>query len=205
MKVKTKITEDNYKEVVFKRAIIICWVLLAICFVIKLFGGNYFAIACSNEKFIKVCEYIDSSALFYVIQFIVSIFSMMIVMSSIDPMASKAIIAIKSALCLVLWSIKHLQSIGVLHINLYLIDIIDFVFIYFVSMLLFKKGTNKRTRYLKPLLFVVLIFIFTLISSVVKNIGLSGILPNYSLIGLIYMIDYYIMTVMLYLYEKRRV
>lgn len=205
MKIKNKITEDNYQEVVLKRSIIICWVLLAICFVIKLFGGNFFEIMCTNEKFIKICEFIDSSYLFYVIQFIVSMLSMVIIMLSIDTKASKLSVIIKIVLCFMLWCVKHLQSIGIINISLYVIDVIDFVFIYFVSMILYEKGTKKRTRFLKPLLFVVLLFIFTLISAIVKNIGLSGVLPNYSLIGLIYMIDYYIMIVLLFLYEKRRV
>ena len=43
-----------------KRVIIVCWIALAICFGIKLFGGNLFEIMCNNENFIKVCEYADN-------------------------------------------------------------------------------------------------------------------------------------------------
>ena len=48
------------KERYLKRVIIVCWIALGICFGIKLFGGNIFEIICSNENFIKVCEYADS-------------------------------------------------------------------------------------------------------------------------------------------------
>ena len=48
------------KERYLKRVIIVCWIALAICFGIKLFGGNLFEIMCNNENFIKVCEYADN-------------------------------------------------------------------------------------------------------------------------------------------------
>lgn len=48
------------KERYLKRVIIVCWFALAICFGIKLFGGNLFEIMCENENFIKVCEYADN-------------------------------------------------------------------------------------------------------------------------------------------------
>ena len=59
MKISVKTTDKNYKPVVIKRCIIACWILLGICLVIKLFGGNYFAILCTNERFIAVCNFVD--------------------------------------------------------------------------------------------------------------------------------------------------
>ena len=49
------------KEKYIKRVIIVCWVALAICFVIKLFGGNFFQIICENETFIAICEFCDNN------------------------------------------------------------------------------------------------------------------------------------------------
>ena len=46
------VTEDNYKQVVLKRMIALCWVLLGVCFVVKIFGGNFFAFVGESE-FIK--------------------------------------------------------------------------------------------------------------------------------------------------------
>lgn len=48
------------KERYLKRVIVVCWIALAICFGIKLFGGNLFEIMCNNENFIKVCEYAET-------------------------------------------------------------------------------------------------------------------------------------------------
>lgn len=38
---KEVVTEDNYKQIVLKRMIIICWVILFVCFIIKIFGGDF--------------------------------------------------------------------------------------------------------------------------------------------------------------------
>ena len=43
-----------------KRVITVAWIALALCFVIKLFGGNLFEIVCHNETFIAICNYADS-------------------------------------------------------------------------------------------------------------------------------------------------
>lgn len=45
---------------ILRTAIIICWVVLAVCFIIKIFGGKYFEIATNNETFITVCEFVDN-------------------------------------------------------------------------------------------------------------------------------------------------
>ena len=36
-------TKDKYNRVI-KRSIILCWIALAICFIVKIFGGNFFEI-----------------------------------------------------------------------------------------------------------------------------------------------------------------
>ena len=64
-KLKVATNEDNYKEIVLKRAINLCWFLLFVCFIIKIFGGNFFNIVCEKENFVKLCNYIDSRWLYY--------------------------------------------------------------------------------------------------------------------------------------------
>ena len=41
--------------------IIISWILFIICLIIKLFGGNWFELGTSNEKFNMFCEYVDTT------------------------------------------------------------------------------------------------------------------------------------------------
>ena len=52
--------EKLNKQKFIKRVIIGAWITLALCFVIKLFGGNFFNIICENENFIAVCNYADN-------------------------------------------------------------------------------------------------------------------------------------------------
>ena len=199
---KLEITEDNYKEVMLKRAIISCWIILIICFIIKLFGGNFFEIICNSKGFIKVCDFIDKTFLVYVLQIIVFAISSYIIFKCIDFNCSNKITILKVLIYFLVWIIKHLQSINIISINIYIIDIIDFLAIYLLSIV-FCKSKNKF-KYLKPLIILILLFIFTMISSITKNIGLNGSLNNSSLTSLIFMIDYYIMLILTYLYQKRR-
>lgn len=37
------------------------WVVLICCFIVKLFGGNYFEIVCENENFVMICNFIDNN------------------------------------------------------------------------------------------------------------------------------------------------
>ena len=75
MKDKVVITRENYRQIMLKRAIISCWVILVVCFIIKLFGGNFFAIVCNDEKFIKVCEFINNSVIKYIIYYLLFLFT----------------------------------------------------------------------------------------------------------------------------------
>lgn len=61
-------TKDKYNRVI-KRSIILCWIALAICFIVKIFGGNFFEIATTNQQFIKLCNFIDNNCL-RLVQFI---------------------------------------------------------------------------------------------------------------------------------------
>lgn len=45
---------------VLRNILIIMWSCLAVYLIIKLLGGNWFEIACQNERFIKVCDYMDN-------------------------------------------------------------------------------------------------------------------------------------------------
>ena len=42
-------TKDKYNRVI-KRSIILCWIALAICFIVKILGGNFFEIVVHNDR-----------------------------------------------------------------------------------------------------------------------------------------------------------
>ena len=48
------------KARLLRRVIVISWISLALCFVIKIFGGNFFEIMCQNQRYKDVCNYVES-------------------------------------------------------------------------------------------------------------------------------------------------
>lgn len=198
MGTKNKITEENYKEVVLKRSIIICWVLLAICLVIKLFGGNFFGIVCTNEKFVKFCEYCDTSFIRYIIYFIIFMFESIFLILTISPsmkLGNKRFIFYCIS-CIAFWIVKVLYEFGKIQISSTLANIIPIVVLYLLLAVFSKR----------PFMSVIIIIYQTalsVISSLIKNIGFGTTLTNSFLVASIFAIDYYILIVLTLLYSKK--
>ena len=206
MKHDLKITEDNYREVVLKRSIILCWVLLAVCFVIKIFGGNFFAIVCTNEKFIKVCEFIDNSVLYYLfsyISYIITSWLLVVIVRENKKMITKGTL-IYLICCSLYWCFKLLIQFNIVKLPLVIYNILEYGVLY-ILLIIFSK------KYIKSIFVIIAMVVFSILSVVTKNIGITGTIANSSLIAIIFMIDYYIMLVLCYLYsvkiknKKRRV
>jgi len=193
---KVAITMDNYKQIMLKRAIITCWIVLIICFIIKIFGGNFFAIVCNNERFIKVCEYIDNSILRYIEGYITYIESSLILLLIISD--DKRVFTINNLLylisCTLYWAIKILIELNVIEISTLLYNIIDFAILYILLIIFGRK-------YLYSLIAIALMLIFTIISAITKNIGIDGSITESSVVANIFLIDYYIMLILTYLYS----
>ena len=47
--------------------ILISWIALIICLIVKLFGGNWFELWLENDNFIKFCEVIQKYKIFKII------------------------------------------------------------------------------------------------------------------------------------------
>ena len=198
MKHDLKITEDNYREVVLKRAIIICWVLLAICFVIKIFGGNFFAIICTNEKFIKVCEFVDKSIIKYILYYILFNLSMYLLLIIAIPnikIKSREFIIYLIIINLT-WIYKLLLDLNIIYVSTFIINIGDFIIYFLVLLILSRKP-------IRSFITILLLLIFSLVSAFVKNIGLHGVITDSYLVTTIFLIDYYIMLALSSLYAKK--
>lgn len=203
MGTKKRITKDNYQEIVLRRSIIACWVILGICFFIKIFGGNFFEIVCTNDKFVSICNFIDKSWIAYLLRCISFLFSSFLIFKCIDYGSSKIKTIIFLILCMCVWSYKHLINLGVINVGTLLYNVLDFVSLYIISVICSSKK-NIYSRFIKPLIFIALLFVFSIISATTKNIGIHESLNSYFVEGIIFMIDYYIMIVLTYLYAKRR-
>lgn len=196
-KEKIKVTEENYKEIVLKRAIIVCWVILGICLVIKLFGGDFFNIVCKEENFIKVCDFIDKTFLRYIIyavEFLITNYLLMFIVDGGFKIKSiKSLIYAIVSLCI--WCVKLLCELNIISISTLLRNILEFVCLYLL-LIIFSR------RYIKSILCCVLLFVFSFISSYVKSIGIDSSVTDYFLISQIFAIDYYIMLLLTALYSR---
>ena len=155
MGIKKRITKDNYQEVVLKRSIIACWIILIICFAIKLFGGNYFGIVCTNDKFLSICNYIDNSWIAYLLRCISFLLSSFLIFKCIDYGSSKIKTIIFLILSMCVWSYKHLINLGIINVGTLLYNVLDFVSLYIISVVCSSKK-NIYVRCIKPIIFIAL-------------------------------------------------
>lgn len=190
--------DKDYKEIILKRAIILCWVLLIICLIIKLCGGNYFNIMCNNENFIKFCNFIENSIIKYIIYLFSFIFSSYLLLKIVKP--NFKILSLKSLLflicCIIVWAFKLLIELNIFTMNTLIVNILDFVILY-VLLVIFTK------RLIKSILAVVLLFIFSLISTLIKGVGIDNAITDNYFVAQIFLIDYYLMLVLSVLYSKK--
>lgn len=185
---KEVVTEDNYKQVVLKRMITLCWVLLGICFVIKIFGGNFFAFVGKSA----VVEYIAQHLwLFIIVQFIFYYFGTIILLSCLHK--GKGFI-INSVSTVLMFSAKLLAVLNL--ILTFVSFIIESIFLIVVPIIL------DRKYWFSPIVINILVIVFQLISMFIKDITFTTF-PYAGIVGYIYMIDYYIMLVLMYLYYKK--
>lgn len=184
-----------------KRAIILCWIMLVICCIIKLFGGNWFEIICNNEHFIRICNYIDNHlALKYCIAFPIylgSTYIILVACSLLEKPNYKQLIVIIGFIVFV-WATQFISMLTKM-----IIEIIMFIALPFIIRLISVGKNNwkialKKTWYL-GIIGYLLALIFQVLSLVTRNIGIKIVDENI-LISFILMIDYYIMLVIYYLY-----
>lgn len=196
--------KDKYKTLISKfkdfysnpygMLITVSWLLLIVCLIIKLFGGNWFELGSENSKFIQFCLYVDNhmwlkmilACLIYLLSgyFIISI-------------ALKQKMNLK--LICIFYPIMIIKSI----LNWY-ISIIPFILdvvILFVLPLIITKNWKR------PLFCVLGVLALQIISILVRNVSFGFGQFNYGntfIVQFLYQIDYYIMIILWYLYTFKR-
>lgn len=181
------------KARLLRRAIVISWATLALCFIVKIFGGNFFEIMCQSENYKALCEYADTH---FWLKYLLGIVSSMICQSFFLLSIIQEYKFTKKQFCSVFISVivatfvKMIdQEIGVLF-DIYLTFILPALF----------WGKNFK-KYITIIIANIFIFAFQIISLFVKNIGFVNVGDTY-FIGLIYSIDVYIMCILYYLYRN---
>lgn len=201
-KEKVVITEENYKEIVLQKTIIICWGLLISCFIIKLCGGNFFAIYCDNQKFVDFCNFIDKIKVSYILQFISFVASTYLIIKianfNVDNMKLFYTICVMSFY----WLFKTLLALNFANLGNVIYDVFDFLLLISITFYCSKEQTLKTFR--NSIIIVLIVYLFSFMSAITKCIGLRGCINSSFFVGFIFMIDYYIMLLLAYLYQKRR-
>ena len=184
------------KERYLKRVIVVCWIALAICFGIKLFGGNLFEIMCENENFIKVCEYADNNlwanTIISGIVCYIQLYFLVLGMCQKMKFEKWELIVFSSTVI-----------VGTI-IKVYLPPILGIIFdlwqlVFMAVVFILKTGEKKKV--INVLIGNALLFLFQLISMVTKNIGVT-ILGESALEGVIFSIDTFIMIFLYWCYAN---
>lgn len=182
------------KKKYLRNVIIVSWIGLAVCFIIKLFGENLFEIACTNENFIAVCNYADTHLwLNYIISalycFISLYFFTLAILQRTKYKLWEFIVVIITVLAgtavKVFWN-----SVAGLVFDIWQGFIMPIIFL------------NKEWRkYFNIVIANVCLFAFQAISMYAKNIDF-GVLGASLLIDIIYSIDVLIMIVLYFAYAN---
>ena len=198
-KLKVATNEDNYKEIVLKRAINLCWFLLFVCFIIKIFGGNFFNIVCEKENFVKLCNYIDSRWLYYLVGYINYmvagyIYTFAIIGKINNYKKSIFIIFVILTLCYLTKFISLILGLFVDYI---------FYFMIFCPFMCRLNGYKLKQCFIRSFIGLVLMNLFQLMSIFVKGLSVFKINYNNSLIQQILNIDYFILLILYMLYSLK--
>lgn len=188
-----------------KRAIILCWIMLVVCFAIKLFGGNWFEIAVNNEHFSKVCETIDNTPiLFYSIGWFLYVVSTFWVVCSCSLIPIPSTFEMVTSLFVLtgVWASQFVSTMFKSIIEIAVLIVLPIVFNVVRNKDVRPIQTIKKTWYY-GIIGAALILAFQAISLLTRNIGIK-FTDDSTLVTFILLIDYYIMIVLYYLYIRLR-
>ena len=176
-----------------KKAIILCWIMLFACFLIKILGGNWFEIICTNEHFIKVCAFLDNSKLNYALALILYVSStcFIIIAESFLKKPNRKDIMFICAVLICVWFSQFISMI--------VKTVIEAIVILSMPIILYLRKYRVHKIWYWGIIGYALDWAFQILSFVAKNIGIEN-----SLVALILMIDYYIMIALYYLHIKDR-
>lgn len=181
----------NYTPV-FRRMICLCWFCLGICFSIKLLGGDWFSVYVENEKFIAFCNWFDGQpAAQYVVGCLSSGLSMGLFWLAILRRRW-----FEKRWNTVLAAVTVLVGVGV-KLLFPVVGIVVDVWQLFIFPLILDKGKVKDV-------FVAffLLVAFMVVSNITKNVPLSKLIVENTVVAFVCLIDLYIMLTLYYLYRN---
>ena len=172
--------------------IVVSWVVLGICLIIKLFGDNWFELSVENEKFIAFCNFVDNTMwakmiLACIIYLFTGYFIICIALNR-NKLTRKDV--------LIFLPIMIFKSI----INWFyptISFILDIMILFILPFVL--------TRNFKRVLIVnILVIVFQLLTIAIRNLSVNFNSSNTFLEQSLIQIDYYIMIMLFYFYNFKR-
>ena len=183
------------KERYLKRVIVVCWIALAICFGIKLFGGNLFEIMCNNENFIKVCNYADNH--FWADVLISGVICYIQLYFLILAMCQKPKF---NKLELIIFSITVVCGTIIKILTTSIIGLVFDVWQLVLMPCVFTIKQPKKHWYV--IIANVLLLVFQFVSAFTKNVGINIMSTNSALVSSIYSIDVILMVLLYFAYSN---
>lgn len=192
-KIKDKIAKERYTTPFrLKVLIAVCWIAYIICLIIKLCGANLFEIACENERFILICDYIDNTLWLKMI--IACIFNLIINSFVICAIFGEKFYTFKQIVVFV----PLLISASIIGWYYSIITTILSFIIYLLPIIYNYK------KWYRAIIGLILMIIFQFISLITKNVNEVYLNNQSTLVSIILQIDLLIMVILYYLYANVR-
>jgi len=177
--------------------IILCWIVLTVCFGIKLLGGNFFSIVVSNEIYQAICGYVNKCIWTQII--IGSISTILLNTLFLLAINRKLKLTALETIIIVVFSIGSVTLRTCT--DCAPLDLILNCIQYFVLPFIVKSEYTMKRKIVYTIVGNILVLVFQIVSLITKNLALGYVTLDV-VSGFIWMIDIYIMTVLYYLYAN---
>lgn len=188
---------DKFKEFnsnTYGMLIVVSWVVLIACLIIKLFGGNWFELGTENTKFIEFCNFVDN-AMWLKIS-LGSIIYLITTLPVLCCILNRPRLDLKLHLLFIpLMVIKTITSWYILWLS-FVLDLLIII----ILPLIICRFKNWR----KVIIANLLVMAFQLLTIGIRNISIDFNIGNTFLEQSIIQVDYYIMVLLFYLYNFKK-
>lgn len=184
-------------DIVLYRTLLTYGIILISTFILKLFGFNYFNLDMNNKVVLMINNFVSTYHLeyiWYAVTLYINAYCITSITTNIDDDKMKKDILFMLPLFLFMQYLKNTINMPCLFV------IIDFVYLFILSMLYIKYRGNKidRNNIINFILFSIMTIIFQYISLVTRNILVQNqdAFDNDFIINIIINIDYFALMLM---------
>lgn len=184
------------KKKIYRRLIILSWVVLVFYLLMKLLFGYTLEIACNNARILAICNFVDNNI---VVNYIISsIFCWIMLYFYYGAIVRKVKLNKRELIILTCTTLlanlfTYFGIVGSL-----VSDLLKFMVAPMIML-----GKFKWKNLLTCVIFVILNLTFQIISAICSNIGVR-IFQDSMLLNMVFSIDVILMLIITYLYRKEK-